>query len=139
MPRFTATLKPDTDTIAALNDNVAAFLDDAAVDARATHHVALVLDEILTNLASHADASDMEASVVIEIEPDRVRGEIVDRGKPFDPRHAPEPDLTVPIEQREVGGLGLHLVRQLTSALDYRTDGGQNWTMFCVPRGRPAT
>ena len=45
-----------------------------------------------------------------------------------------QPDINAPLEERKIGGLGLHLVRQLTSALEYQNDGKRNWITFCIPR-----
>jgi anti-sigma regulatory factor (Ser/Thr protein kinase) len=134
MTRFTIDITPSPEAIGRLTDDVSDFLHDAGVDPRAVHHVALVIDEILTNVATHGGCPDRPASVALDVQKDRVSGAIGDFGKPFDPRTAPVPDVHAPIEQRKIGGLGLHLVRQLTSALDYRSDGKQNWTTFCVPR-----
>jgi anti-sigma regulatory factor (Ser/Thr protein kinase) len=134
MIRFTANIVPNASAISLLGDDVADFLLGAGVDARAIHHVGLVIDEILTNVATHGGSPDIPASVAIEVRPDRVFGEIGDSGVPFDPRTAPEPDIRAPLEERKIGGLGLHLVRKLTSALEYRRDGTRNWTTFYVAR-----
>jgi anti-sigma regulatory factor (Ser/Thr protein kinase) len=138
MPRFTATIAPDARTIPHLTDGVASFLRSADVDARAVHDVSLVLEELLTNVFQYGAASDRSTSIALIVEPDRVSGHVGDWGKAFDPRGAPPPDLTTPIEDRQVGGLGIHLVRALTTALDYRRHGNQNWTTFYVARGRRA-
>jgi anti-sigma regulatory factor (Ser/Thr protein kinase) len=134
MARFTVEIVPSPEAIGRLTDEVSDFLRGAGVDARAMHHVALVIDEILTNVATHGGSPDAPATVAIEVQPDRIAGRIGDVGKPFDPRTGPAPDIGAPVEDRKVGGLGLHLVRQLTSALEYRSDGKQNWTTFCIPR-----
>jgi anti-sigma regulatory factor (Ser/Thr protein kinase) len=135
MTRFAADIAPTPEAIARLTADILQFLRDAGVDGRAVHHVALVVEEILTNVASHGGNPDAGATVAIELEPDRIIGRIGDWGRPFDPRTAPAPDTGAPIEERATGGLGLHLVRQLSSALDYRRDGQQNWTSFCILRG----
>jgi anti-sigma regulatory factor (Ser/Thr protein kinase) len=119
-----------------LTDDVAAFLLSAGVDTRAVHHVSLVLEELLTNILNHSGASDQPASIALTVEPDRVAGEIGDWGKPFDPRDVPSPDLDASLENRKLGGLGIHLVRRLTAALDYRRQDNQNWTTFCILRGK---
>ena len=118
---------------------MASFLHSAGVDARAVHDVSLVLEELLTNAFQYGGASDRSTSIALTVEADRVAGEIGDWGKAFDPRGAPPPDMTTPIEDRQVGGLGIHLVRALTTALDYHRQGNQNWTTFCVLRGRRTT
>ena len=136
MTRFAADIVPNPVAIAGLTGDVADFLRGAGVDARAVHHVALVIEEILTNVATHGGSPEAQATVAIEVQPDRISGEIGDCGKPFDPRSGPYPDIMAPIEERRIGGLGLHLVRKLTSVLDYRRDGKQNRTAFCIPRGQ---
>ena len=134
MIRFAANIVPSPAAISQVTEDVADFLRAAGVDARAVHHVSLVIDEILTNVATHGGNPDAPASVAIEVRTDRVFGEIGDWGTPFDPRIGPGPDFGAPLEERSIGGLGLHLVRQLTSALEYRRDGEQNWTTFYVAR-----
>jgi serine/threonine-protein kinase RsbW/sigma-B regulation protein RsbU (phosphoserine phosphatase) len=94
----------------------------------------MILDELLTNLSVHGGVIDKPASVIVEVEPARVRVEFRDSGPPFDPRSAPEPNLTGPVEERKIGGLGLYLMRKIASDLYYRQDGGQNCTEFTVPR-----
>lgn len=114
------------------------FLEEAGVDPRAVHHVALVLEELLTNIATHGGAPDEPASVRIKVEPLRVAGEIIDAGIPFDPRAAPLPDVRAAVEDRPIGGLGLFLTRQFTSDLDYARRDGRNHTAFSVGR-RPTS
>jgi serine/threonine-protein kinase RsbW len=113
------------------------FLEEAGVDPRAVHHVALVLEELLTNIAIHGGAPEEPARVRIKVEPGHVAGEIIDAGMPFDPREAPLPDVRAAIEDRPIGGLGLFLTRQFTSDLDYARRDGRNHTAFSIGR-RPA-
>jgi anti-sigma regulatory factor (Ser/Thr protein kinase) len=120
--------------IGAFTEQTSDFLTEHGVDARAVHHVALVLDEMLTNLATHAGLSGQAVSVRLSIDAGDVRGEIVDRGVPFDPRNSADPDVTAGLADRPVGGLGLFLVRKLTSSLGYAQSGGRNVTTFSVPR-----
>jgi serine/threonine-protein kinase RsbW len=50
-----------------------------------------------------------------------------DRAPPFDPTQIPAPDLTLPLSKRPLGGMGIHLARQLTDSMTYRrTLGGDN-------------
>lgn len=131
---FEANTLPTVEAIATLTDRVMGFLQQHGVDARATHHTALVLNEVLTNLATHGGCGDRPAKISVTIEPDRVTGEIVDSGPPFDPRLAPEPSLDVSLDERPIGGLGLFLVRKLTCALDYTRRNNQNCMTFAVRR-----
>jgi serine/threonine-protein kinase RsbW len=122
------------EAISALTDRVMTFLSEKGVDARAAHHVALVLEEVLGNLGTHGNCRDTPARISVRIGPDKVRGEVVDAGPPFDPRLAPPPPLDVGTADRPIGGLGLHLVRQLSSDLEYARSNGENFMSFAVKR-----
>jgi anti-sigma regulatory factor (Ser/Thr protein kinase) len=78
--------------------------------------------------------TDEPATVHISIEPDRIIADVIDAGPPFDPRSAPDPDLSGPVEERCIGGLGLFLMRKLVSELDYVRSAGCNRTSFAVTR-----
>ena len=134
MTRFEASILPTPDVIAAVTDQVMAFLEQQGVDARAAHHTGLVLSEILTNLATHGACRDRPAKIAVTIGPDKVTGEIVDSGPPFDPRLAPEPSLDVSLDERPIGGLGLFLVRKLTSSLEYARRNDENCMIFAIRR-----
>lgn len=122
------------EAIAALTEQVLAFLAAQQVDARATHHVALIVEELVTNLGSHGNCRDTPAKIKVVVEPGQVTGEIRDTGPPFDPRLAPDPDIDAPIEDRPIGGLGLYLIRELSSALAYSQEDGRNVTRFAITR-----
>ncbi len=132
--RFESSTLATPEGIDALIDQVIAFLEQRCVDARATHHTALVLSEVLTNLATHGDCRDRPAKIVIAAEPDRVVGEIIDSGPPFDPLLAPEPSLDVSVAERPIGGLGLYLVRKLCNGLEYTRRNGENCLIFTIGR-----
>lgn len=110
------------------------FLGEAGVDARAAHHVALIFDELLTNLVSHAAGANQLAAVRMWIDADQVQGEIVDAGPPFDPRSTTDPNVNTDLAERSVGGLGLFLVKRFASGISYTSEGGRNRTWFAVPR-----
>jgi serine/threonine-protein kinase RsbW len=134
MANFTAELTAKQDAIADLTERVAAFLADSGVDARAAHHVALVLDELLTNVAVHGGAIAAAASVSLTVSPDRVSAVVTDDGVMFDPRIARDVDVTASVEERLVGGLGLLLVQQVTEGLAYERQGDRNRTSFSIGR-----
>jgi anti-sigma regulatory factor (Ser/Thr protein kinase) len=139
MADFAADLIAKQDAISALTERVAAFLADAGVDARATHHMSLVLEELLTNVATHGGVSEAPVSVSLTISPDRVTAEVVDGGAMFDPRAERNLDGTAGVEERPVGGLGLLLVHRVTESLAYERVGDRNRTTLSIcrtPAGR---
>jgi serine/threonine-protein kinase RsbW len=134
MSEFKAAITAEPSAIADLTTDTMEFLQGAGVDGRATHHVALVLEELLTNIATHGGAPVEPTWVRITVEPQRVAGEVIDAGTPFDPRGAPAPDIHAPEDDRPIGGLGLFLVTELTSELEYAHRDGRNHTAFAVGR-----
>jgi sigma-B regulation protein RsbU (phosphoserine phosphatase) len=89
----------------------------------------VVLDELLSNVVRYGFPNDpAEHSIRVEGE---VRGEyviltITDDGVPFNPLAAEAPDLSLPHDEREIGGLGIHLVRSMCDEVSYRRTVGHN-------------
>lgn len=134
MSRLEARICAVPDAIAGLMDNIGGFLAREGVEPRAVHHMLLVVEELVTNLGTHADAGDSPVAVAIAVAPAEVTGEIVDRRPPFDPAGSPAPDTVSGVEDRRIGGLGMHLVRELSSRLGYEERDGANHTTFAVAR-----
>jgi anti-sigma regulatory factor (Ser/Thr protein kinase) len=133
--RFEASILATPEAIADLTERIMTFLDARGVEDRPTHHTALILDEILTNLGTHGECLNHPAKIAVIVEPEKVTGEIVDIGPPFDPRLAPDPSFDLAPSDRPIGGLGLYLVRKLSCSLEYTRRNGENCMVFAVSRG----
>lgn len=89
--------------------------------------VELVLEELVTNLVRHAykqNAGDIEITCGEGAAGFQLR--IADWGAAFNPLERPSPDLGASVEDRPIGGLGIHLVRNMTDTLDYRREKDRN-------------
>ena len=85
--------------------------------------VLIAADEILSNALNHGGASP-RVELAARVADGRVTVSVTDDGEAFDPLAAEAPDTTLAIEDREIGGLGIHLVRKLMDSVHYdRTDG----------------
>lgn len=94
-----------------------------------SYAVVLALEEVATNVVRHGGGEEGTSEIEIEVvsTDEEVRVEVRDRGKPFDPFHdAPEPDIDASIEDRKIGGLGVHFVRVLMDEASYRREDGRN-------------
>ncbi|MBA3534626.1 MAG: ATP-binding protein [Ardenticatenales bacterium] len=106
---------------------IAAFVDQCCapwvVDSRTLYHLKLAVDEACSNIFEHAYAGQPGR---LEIEIERSEAWLTlrlrDWGQPFDPDDLEEPDASLPLEQRRVGGLGVHLIRQVMDRVLYRFD-----------------
>jgi sigma-B regulation protein RsbU (phosphoserine phosphatase) len=81
----------------------------------------LALDDLLNNVVSYAyeDEGEHEIRVHIELREGRATVTIRDDGRPFNPFGSMDPDTSLPLEDREIGGLGIHLVEQMMDEVDY--------------------
>lgn len=107
---------------------VQAFLDDrlttAAVPDKLRKRMQITTDEIWSNIVRHSDAA--EAILRLRREADTLFLDFLDDGQPFDPLSAAQPDTSLNAEERELGGLGLYMVRQMAASMHYRYAEGRN-------------
>lgn len=104
------------------------FLNDAGVGEATSFAVDLAYEELITNSIKYAWADSLPHSIHFEVVVDEtaVELEVRDDGQPFDPTNQPEPDTSIPVEDRPIGGLGLHLIKNLTDSFTYRRQDGYN-------------
>ena len=98
------------------------------IDPSAIYDLVLAVNEIATNSILHGYCKQ-PGTIEIAMRPlgDGVEIRVRDHAPPFDPTQAPSSDLHVPLAQRPLGGMGVHLVRQLSDSLTYRiTPDGWN-------------
>jgi anti-sigma regulatory factor (Ser/Thr protein kinase) len=88
----------------------------------------VAIEELLTNTISYGydDGGRHEIAIDITREGQTIVTELSDDARPFDPLNAPEPDLESAIEDRRIGGLGVHLVKTLMDAVAYAYRDGRN-------------
>ena len=110
-----------------VNDAFEAFSDEHAIPQEVRRSLKLVFDDLLNNVISYAypDGERHLIDVRIELRVDRVVVEISHDGEPFEHPVEP-PDVSLGIEDREVGGLGVHLVKSVMDEVSYTRSGGRN-------------
>ena len=123
-------LRNDLAELPRANGALERFCKDNGVDDEALFDLTVAFEEIFTNIVRHAYDGDgrHEIDVVMGRRGDVLTLSIADDGRPFDPSSAPQPRLDVAAEQRAVGGLGIHLVRNLMDEMEYTRQGGHNVT-----------
>jgi len=111
-----------------LASEVERFAQSQRIPDADVHALSLALDEVITNTISYGydDQGAHEIRVRLTLAHGRLSAEVEDDGRPFDPLTTPQPDLTSAVEDRPVGGLGIHLVRSLMEQVDYRRESGKN-------------
>lgn len=123
-----------------LFEELEAFLDEADVPARARFNLNLAIDEFVSNAIKYGYPDGRAGEIAIHLvrRDDRLAVTLRDDGDAFDPFSAPEPDVTASVEDREIGGLGIHLVRKLADEFSYRREGDRNVVSLTLRFPQPA-
>ncbi len=130
----------DTLVISAILENLEALMahgrDAAAacgMDTKSIAQVELALEEVLANVINYAYASDQgrnKASDTIELncswDSSALTITVADQGTAFDPLDRPDPDTTLSVEERDIGGLGIFLAKQMMDSVSYQRSQGKN-------------
>lgn len=94
----------------------------------------LILEELVLNTLTHGDTSGLtEIDLELESQDNALAIRLSDDGSPFNPlTDAPEPDVTLPLNERPIGGLGVYLVRTMGEELEYRRENDRNHLKLVV-------
>lgn len=127
---ITLVLRNSLSEISRIAGAVDHFFETHNLPPAAQMHVTLAIDELVTNAISYGfpDGAEHEAAITIQLSIQN--GEIVavmeDCGKPFNPLSVPPPDTSLSVDERQIGGLGVHFVRQFMTHIDYQHIDGRN-------------
>jgi serine/threonine-protein kinase RsbW len=122
------TLANDLDELAGALEAADAFLHAHRRAEETRYAVRLVLEELLSNVIRHGCAHGARHTLAVRLAvvPDAVELDLVDDARAFDPLSAPPLDVAAPLERRQPGGMGIHLVRSTARELRYRRAAGRN-------------
>ena len=96
---------------------------------KAYTQIVIAVEEIFVNIAHYAYGDQTgEATIRIETEdsPQGIAITFFDRGMPYDPLAKPDPDITLGAEERQIGGLGIFMVKKSMDEVSYRYENGEN-------------
>jgi serine/threonine-protein kinase RsbW len=121
-------LNNSLDEIATAMAALRTFTDSCGVDEAARQAAALVLDELLTNVISYGLRDSRRDLIILELDivDKDLQIRITDGGIPFNPFDQPAPNLDLPLEQCQPGGLGIYLVKKYMDEYSYEHCDGQN-------------
>ncbi len=123
------TLEAAVDNVAGVLAFVDAELERADCPMKAQMQLDLAVEEIFVNIAHYAYAPGTgPATVRVEVtdDPCEVRVTFTDEGVPYDPLAREDPDVTLPAEAREIGGLGIFLTKKSMDSVSYEYADGRN-------------
>ncbi len=124
----TLVLKNDTSELERVMSYISEVCLQKSIPPDIEYDLNLALDEMIINVAKHAfpEGEEHNFTVQVSMDDDEFVARIEDDGKEFNPTEYPNPDLNAPLEARKEGGLGIYLVRQIMTSIEYQRVGGKN-------------
>jgi sigma-B regulation protein RsbU (phosphoserine phosphatase) len=113
-------------------ERMASFLEEICqendLSVEDTFNIHLAIEEAVTNVIMYAypQGEEHEFMLTAHMLENRLIFKLIDSGKEFDPTLQPEADVTLSLEDRPIGGLGIFLIRKIMQAVDYRRVDGKN-------------
>ena len=116
--------KPEN--LGAVLDFVAQKLEAVDCPGKTRRQIAIAIEEIFVNIANYAYNPKTGGALIRVLVGEDVAIEFEDGGKPYNPLEKADPDITASLEERETGGLGIFMVKNMMDAVDYRREGNRN-------------
>ncbi|MBR1799920.1 MAG: SpoIIE family protein phosphatase [Bacteroidaceae bacterium] len=122
------TLPNDIQAVPQLAEFVEQVCETAGFDMATTMQLNLAIEEAVVNVMNYAYPAGAKGEILVQAKSNDVRLKftITDSGAPFDPTARKEVDTTLSAEERSIGGLGIHLMRQIMDSINYERLNGQN-------------
>ena len=119
--RKSIVLPNDTQEVPRLNAFVEDVCQAVGFDEMDTMQMQLAVEEAVVNVMTYAYAPGQSGDVTIEAASNdiRLKFTIIDSGAPFDPTVQGEVDTTLSASERRIGGLGIHIMRQIMDSINY--------------------
>ena len=122
------TVKNRIEDLLRVNSIFESFATQHDIGGRLRYHLLVSIEEILTNIIKYGfdEVGVHPIHITFRHHLGNIEMEFEDRGREFNPLEIAEPDLETPIEDRQLGGLGIHLVKNMVDLAEYRRDGDRN-------------
>lgn len=123
------TIRNKIGNLDSVRDLVSTLERSCDLPAKIVFDINVVLDELLSNIIKYGYSDDAAHEIHIKLAATDAAIEISieDDGKAFDPLTLPAPDLSLSLAERPVGGLGIHFVRKLMDAVEYKRENNCNY------------
>ena len=121
------TVEAKVENIDVVTDFVNDILEENCCPMKIQMQIDVVIDEIFGNISYYAYGADGgKASVQAGIEKGMIVLVFIDQGIPYNPLENKDPDITLNLEEREIGGLGIYMVKKIMDEVSYEYMDGQN-------------
>ena len=115
---------PDKDSIKTVTEFMESTLEEWEAPMKVANKVQIAVDEIYSNIVYYSGATN--AKITVTTSDEKLSLLFEDDGIPYDPTTAKEPDVTLSAEEREIGGLGIFMVKKMAADIHYENTDGKN-------------
>lgn len=122
------TLENDISEISRMADKFCVWGESAGIPENVIGELGVVLDDLTSNIILYGfpDGGRHSINISLKIEGKSLSGVITDDGVPFNPLSLKSPDISAPIDERKIGGLGIVLARAMLDDIRYERQGDRN-------------
>ena len=120
----TLNVSPELENLMIITEFVEQALEVVEAPMKVITQMDVVIDEVFSNIAQYSQAT--QVIVECDAKPHFVRLRFLDNGLPYDPTKKEDPDVTLKAEERQIGGLGIFLIRKLMDDIGYDYFDGFN-------------
>ena len=124
----TLTIKNDFHEVSRFSSFIKSVTEKIGIEKSLARQLRLAVEEAVVNVIEHAYPVDTEGDITIQVmyDSNTIRILITDYGVAFDPTAKEKPDTSLSVEDRQIGGLGLLLIRELMDSINYERIDGKN-------------
>jgi anti-sigma regulatory factor (Ser/Thr protein kinase) len=139
-PEVKLTVKNRIEDLLRVNSIFESFATQHDIGGRLRYHLLVSIEEILTNIIKYGfdEQGVHPIHITFRLVLENVEMEFEDRGREFNPLEVEEPNLETAIEDRQLGGLGIHLVKKMVDVAEYRREGDRNILLLRKSKPSPA-
>jgi serine/threonine-protein kinase RsbW len=110
-----------------LKDTVEQVSSSWKLSKKVTLEINLILEELCANYLEHSgDDASHSSKIKLILHDTKITILVEDSGPPFNPKEVPSPEVTMPLEDRIIGGLGLYFVKHFAEEITYKRDNDVN-------------
>jgi anti-sigma regulatory factor (Ser/Thr protein kinase) len=139
-PEVKLTVKNRIEDLLRVNSIFESFATQHEIGGRLRYHLLVSIEEILTNIIKYGfdEQGVHPIHITFRLVLENVEMEFEDRGREFNPLEVDEPNLETALEDRQLGGLGIHLVKKMVDVAEYRREGDRNILLLRKSKSSPA-
>ena len=121
------TVPAKTENLEQVLEFVNGLLEEKNFSMNLVFELDIAVEELFVNIAHYAYISEIgEATIQVSFEEDDIVITFIDRGIPYNPWEKKDPDITLSLEERQIGGLGIYMVKNSMDEVDYAYIDGKN-------------